>query len=124
MQNQDLSTEPDSSVATNQNRANPARDQEIAELRQFVERAHDRIDELEAELEQRQSTDAGDSRDAAVLRCLERGDSVSLRQLQQLYRAQTDIRSSSTLKERIKTLTKRDCFEQTGQQRWKYLGGE
>lgn len=107
---------------------------DVEELRQLVDAAHKRIDELESELEDlrgssiegRSATDASpfDARDSAVLDALGPGQTVTVSDLQQLYRTHTDVRAKQTLKSRIKTLTGHDRFETRSAGRWRYVGDD
>jgi hypothetical protein len=94
---------------------------ELAELRKRVTELEERIEQLEDG--STPSAPGVDPRDAAVIRDLEPGDTIGLSQLRQRYRTRTDVRSSNTLTERIRTLVTDGPFESAGLQVWRYTGG-
>jgi hypothetical protein len=103
----------------------------VEALRKKVNTLEARIDELEAQSDGTENGEGSeprrtgrDGRDQAVLDELDAGEVVSLRRLQGLYRTHTDIRSERTLKNRVRSLTKRSEFEQAAHAKWRYIGGE
>lgn len=99
--------------------------------REEFERLLQRVDELEARLEdEREADDSSgggsvlvDRRDAAVMDCLGHGTTINVNQLEALYRSKTDVRNSSTIKNRIRSLTERDEFEYLQPGTWRFVGG-
>lgn len=64
-----------------------------------------------------------DRRDQAVLDAIPTGVTMRGAKIADLYRRHTDIRDSSTAKERAKSLVQRDSFEKQGGE-WLFTGEE
>lgn len=61
-----------------------------------------------------------DDRDISVLSQLDEGQVVTPETMRKLYRRFTDVRRPSTLKRRVKNLTRQPEFESVGFRRWEY----
>lgn len=73
------------------------------------------------------TTSAGGTREQAVLDVLDghEGTTIGMQQLKELYRQETDVSNSRTLKRRVKQLTDRPAFEKVpkrGPASWRFLG--
>lgn len=98
---------------------------QIATLRDRVDQQDEEIAELKSRLDNDESSSSRTGgRDQAVIEQLDRGDVVSVSQLKELYRMYTDVRTERTLKNRVRSLTKRPDFEQVAHAKWTYTGGE
>jgi hypothetical protein len=84
------------------------------------ERLKARVTALEAAREESDpdhspdAADGLDSRDAAVLASLTNGESYRAHDLVRRYKAETDVRQTTTAKQRVKELLKRECFKRDG----------
>lgn len=103
---------------------------ERTEMRRKMATMRGRIAELEEEQQSSTATTttgAGDGREQAVVEALEErdGQTISVMQLKELYRRETDVSNSKTLKRRVKQLVDRPEFEKTskrGPASWRFVG--
>lgn len=102
-------------------------EQAFKALLQRVEELEEKVDELESgsnsKSKSRNVSGAG-PRDQAVLDQLDVGEVVTVGNLRQLYQMHTDIRTKSTLKNRVRTITNRPEFEFVSPGKWRYIGGD
>lgn len=109
----------------------------LGDLADEVDQLRERLDQLEARLDapsttpETDATDGpsprdwldvpADHRDEAVVSALTPGETYSIPDLRDAYRRETDIRASSTLRERVKTLLQSSAFTRIGNNRlWRY----
>lgn len=95
--------------------------EEVAKLRKRITHLENAVEELRGGESGGRGTST-DPRDAAVLERLDPPEKVGRGKLEQLYRAETDVRNKNTLKGRIKNLTAREDFENASPGVWIYWG--
>lgn len=95
---------------------------ELQETRALVEALRKRVKQLESDPTANVGDGVSDPRDAAVLEQLEVGDIVRGGDLRQLYKAETDVQNRDTLEKRVRNLKDRPQLVDRGYGRWEYVG--
>lgn len=91
----------------------------VQQLEAQVEHLQDRVDDLAEGSTHSEGT--VDQYDGYVIQQLDAGETATLATLRSYYR-QSGIRNDSTLKQRVKQLTRMPYFESAGTQRWRFTG--
>jgi len=97
----------------------------LQDLQHEIARLHERVDELEAQLDEPSRTNLPpglDGRDMAVVETLGCGDRVDVDDLREKYVRHTDVRASSTLADRVRAVTETEYFSEVEWQVWEFEG--
>ena len=90
--------------------------------RSEFEQLQNRVEELEKKLNTPTRSDTGlDRYEARVVEQLDEGEVVGITRFKSLLNA-AGVHQPGKVKRRMKTLTNRDCFEETGAQAWRFVG--
>lgn len=90
--------------------------------RSEFEQLQERVSELETRLNTPTRNDTGlDRYEARVVEQLEVGEVCGISRFKSLLNA-AGVHQPGKVKRRMKTLTNRDCFEETGAQAWRFVG--